>query len=137
MRGWAVGIMGLGSMMMAGCETFDDYMIASETGLMLEGAIVRLDTMETFTGDRYDQFRVWNGGSRAICAQVVFNGSNNYAGGGYSMGSVYSVAPGTTVDIGYVQYPANYGYQSRLWTPQSNGACGSYEGAAQRKAAGG
>jgi|GEM_PF-1586384 len=137
MRGWAVGCIVVGGLMMAGCETFDDYMIASQTETTLDGALIRVDTMETFTGERYDQFRAWNGGSMAICAQVVFNGSNNYAGGGYSMGSIYRVAPGATVDIGYVQYPANYGYQTRLWTPQANGACGTFEGAGQRVAAGG
>ena len=137
MRAGGLGRMASGSMAVAGCETFDDYMISSETGVTLEGAVIRVDEMETFTGERYDQFRAWNGGRRNICAQVVFSGSNNYTGAGYSMCSVYNVAPGSTLDIGYVQHPARYVYEGRLWSPQSNGACGSYEGAARRVAAGG
>lgn len=132
MRALGLGLIMIGGMAMAGCETFDDYVVSSETGETFQGAVIRLDRMETFAGDRYDQFRAWNGGSRTVCAQVVFVGSNNYTGSGYSMGTVYSVAPGSTMDIGYVQYPASYESEGRLWSPQANGACGSYQRAARR-----
>lgn len=118
------------------CETFDDYIVSSDNSVELEGALIRVDLMESMTGERYDQFRAWNGGVEGICAQVVFIGSDNYLGSGYSMGSVYIVQPGETADIGYVQAPSSYNFEGRLWTPQSNGGCGSYESAERRAAAG-
>jgi len=117
---------GLGALASA-CAILEPSVIDSDSIISNSNATIRVDVMEQLTGERYDQFRASNYGSYPICAQVVFDGTF-YAGGGYSMGSTFKVPPGQTFDIGYVDYPARYEVQARLWSPRSDGACGTYSG---------
>lgn len=105
------------------CETLSEsYSIERDDLINDSGIHVYSDLMESpWDGSRYWQFRASNYASFPFCVQTALE-SVSYSNG-YDMGQVYYLAPGTSIDIGYVHAPADFRVDTRTWDPDVNGNC--------------
>lgn len=113
---------GVAALFVAGCETFEPYLVERETLIDEDGVYVYSDLMEDgWDGTQHWQFSAYNGNSFPVCVSVGF-GPNSYADS-YNMGGNYKVEAGQTIDIGYVMAPANFGVNAQAWNPDTYGNC--------------
>lgn len=105
------------------CETLSEsYSIERDDLINDSGIHVYSDLMESpWDGSRYWQFRASNYTSYPFCVQTGLE-SVSYSNG-YDMGQVYYMAPGSSMDIGYVHAPADFRVDARTWDPDGNGNC--------------
>lgn len=116
--------MGIGLVVLpvlAACETFEPYSVEYEEIIQEQGVSVYSNLMEDISGDRWLQFSASNASGADACVQIrIVDGSTS----GHRMGDVYRLASGETVDIGYVDLPAQLNTNTQVWQPQADGNCG-------------
>jgi hypothetical protein len=107
--------------LLGGCEVFEPYAVEYETLISRNGVSVTANLMEDFSS-RWRQFTASNYSDYPVCAQVSLTG--NPSTSGHSMGGIYRIDPGATMDIGYVTMPAHFGVNARTWEAKPDGGCG-------------
>lgn len=120
------GLAGLAALAVSGaCETFEPYSVDYREVVSQQGVLVYSNEMEDFAGDRWVQFTASNSGSLMACAQIrIVDGRTS----GHKMGTTYLLRPGDTIDIGYVQLPADFDTSTWIWAAQPGGQCGTPPG---------
>lgn len=122
MRIW-LGVAFACLMALSGCETLSEsYAVERSDLINTDGIHVYSDLMENaWDSSQYWQFRASNYGSYPFCVSVGLE-SVSYSNG-YDMGQVYYLAPGQSMDIGYVYGPADFGVDAQTWAPSDDGRC--------------
>lgn len=113
------------AVVLAGCETFEPYSIDYDEIINESGVSVYANLMEDF-GSRWYQFSASNSNSFSVCAQTYLHEGASTSG--HSMGGVFRIGPGETIDIGYVTLPASFNTGTQVWDVEPNGECGSPPG---------
>ena len=113
------------TVLLAGCEAFEPYSVEYDQIIDSSGVSVYGNLMEDIAGSRWWQFSASNLNGESVCVQhSLASGSTS----GHSMGGVHLIGPGATVDIGYVELPADFRTDTQVWRPQASGSCGSPPG---------
>jgi hypothetical protein len=110
------------AVLLGGCETFEETYTIEQDTLIDEGGVqVTSDLQEDFFGERWFQFRAYNSNSFPVCVQVSLK-DGSYTNG-HSMGALHRVDSGTSVDVGYINTPADFNVSARVTTTNGSGAC--------------
>ena len=110
----------------AGCETFEPYSVDYDEIINESGVSVSGNLMEDIAGARWWQFSASNANGFSVCVQTRLQ--DNASTSGHSMGAIYLVGAGETLDIGYVELPAAFNTSTHVWAPDASGQCGSPPG---------
>lgn len=109
------------AVVLGGCETFEPYSVQYDQVIDQDGVSVYGNLMEDFAGERWWQFSASNSNAFSACVQTnLTSGSTS----GHSMGGIHLLGPGATTDIGYVELPADFRTNTRVWNPLADGSCG-------------
>lgn len=124
MRAWLCAAT-IGLPLLGGCETLDGTWSEETASLISEDGIeVYYDHMiEESGGASWFQFKASNASEEAVCVTVTLDASS--ATSGHRMGGIYKLAPGDTVDVGYINDPSDWNADANAWWPDSDGDCGS------------
>ena len=101
---------------LAGCETFE------ESHLIEQGVRVVSDMEEDVFGSRWWQFMAFNSYDFDVCVQVTLDPSSQTSG--HSMGGVHQIASGASMDVGYINAPANFFVNAGVQATEEDGSCG-------------
>jgi hypothetical protein len=110
------------AVLMGGCETFEEtYTIEQDVIIDEQGVRVVSDLEEDFWGSSWFQFRAYNSNSFPVCVRVSLH-DGSYTSG-HSLGAVHRIEPSATVDVGYINTPADFNVNALVTTTNGSGAC--------------